>query len=100
VFERRFIADKNSSFGAEHRVANPKVEQFGFACAMELSTQFAFVARANNSPYGLMVSLFAKDHATITTVAEALEAGTVCQPRCSQHQLCPIQRLEGIWIWH
>jgi succinate-semialdehyde dehydrogenase / glutarate-semialdehyde dehydrogenase len=36
------------------------------------------VARANNSPYGLVAYLFARDHATITTVSEALEAGTVC----------------------
>jgi succinate-semialdehyde dehydrogenase / glutarate-semialdehyde dehydrogenase len=36
------------------------------------------VARANDSKYGLVAYLFAKDYATITTVSEALEAGTVC----------------------
>jgi succinate-semialdehyde dehydrogenase / glutarate-semialdehyde dehydrogenase len=36
------------------------------------------VARANNSSYGLVAYLFAKDYATITRVSEALEAGTVC----------------------
>lgn len=36
------------------------------------------VARANDTPYGLVAYLFAKDYATITTTSEALEAGTVC----------------------
>jgi succinate-semialdehyde dehydrogenase / glutarate-semialdehyde dehydrogenase len=36
------------------------------------------VARANDSSYGLVAYLFAKDYATITRVSEALEAGTVC----------------------
>jgi succinate-semialdehyde dehydrogenase / glutarate-semialdehyde dehydrogenase len=36
------------------------------------------VARANNSQYGLVAYLFAKDYATIARVSEALEAGTVC----------------------
>ena len=33
---------------------------------------------ANNTEYGLVAYLFAKDYATITKVSDALEAGTVC----------------------
>jgi succinate-semialdehyde dehydrogenase / glutarate-semialdehyde dehydrogenase len=36
------------------------------------------IERANDTPYGLVAYLFAKDYATITRVSEALEAGTVC----------------------
>lgn len=36
------------------------------------------IERANDSLYGLVAYLFAKDYATITTVSEKLEAGTVC----------------------
>jgi succinate-semialdehyde dehydrogenase / glutarate-semialdehyde dehydrogenase len=36
------------------------------------------VRRANDTPYGLVAYLFARDYATITWVSEALEAGTVC----------------------
>ena len=36
------------------------------------------IAQANDSEYGLVAYLFAKDYATITKVSDALEAGTVC----------------------
>jgi succinate-semialdehyde dehydrogenase / glutarate-semialdehyde dehydrogenase len=36
------------------------------------------IERANDTPYGLVAYLFARDYATITRVSEALEAGTVC----------------------
>jgi acyl-CoA reductase-like NAD-dependent aldehyde dehydrogenase len=36
------------------------------------------ISRANDSDYGLVAYLFARDYATITRVSEALEAGTVC----------------------
>jgi succinate-semialdehyde dehydrogenase / glutarate-semialdehyde dehydrogenase len=36
------------------------------------------VRRANDTPYGLVAYLFARDYATITRVSEALEAGTIC----------------------
>lgn len=36
------------------------------------------VSRANDSDYGLVAYLFAKDYATITRISQALEAGTVC----------------------
>jgi len=36
------------------------------------------IALANDTSYGLVAYLFAKDHATIVRASEALEAGTVC----------------------
>jgi succinate-semialdehyde dehydrogenase / glutarate-semialdehyde dehydrogenase len=36
------------------------------------------VHRANDTAWGLVAYLFARDHATITRISEALEAGTIC----------------------
>jgi succinate-semialdehyde dehydrogenase/glutarate-semialdehyde dehydrogenase len=36
------------------------------------------VHRANDTAWGLVAYLFARDYATITRISEALEAGTIC----------------------